>query len=365
MFDACVRIKAVFFIVSVIFLVVSCSSTDDRAVYEHVAEEKPLTVPPDMVLPQQNTALRVPEIAPQSTTYKIYSQQKTDKGSDESLLKSQTSGIQLVRDGAIRWLVIDAEPKDIWKKVIHFLEATGFKIVVRKPKLGIVETNWQENKATSPTNWLSKIFYSAKFYDKYRVRLERNNDNTKTLMFLTHQGAKKGEAENDDVKVDIVLVPRDSEPELEFEMLQNFLIYLGNDESTIKKVLKTEDIQKRTKLITSDDKTTVLIVKEIFPRTWRRTGLALDRLGFTVEDKNRSAGIYYINVSNTFIETEKKEDGFFAGLFSKEQAVISQYLISLEDKQGEIHIKVLTRQGDENKSPLQKRILEKLDELLK
>ncbi|MFV2060351.1 MAG: outer membrane protein assembly factor BamC [Gammaproteobacteria bacterium] len=357
--------KAVITIFSGLLLLVSCSATDDKAVYEHVAEERPLTVPPDMVIPQQNSALSVPQIAPQSASYKVYSQQKSQNGSNEGLLKTQTSGIKLVRDGAIRWLEIDAKPEDIWKKTIDFFEATGFQIAVKKPNLGIIETDWLENRATSPTNWFTKMFYSAKYFDKYRVRLERNQNNTKTLMFLTHQGAKKGETEDKDVKADIVLVPRDSEPELEFEMLQQFLVYLGNDKNHVKKVLAKEASEKRTKLITTDKDLNLLIVKEIFSRTWRRTGLAIDRLGFTVEDKNRSAGIYYINISDTFIESEKKTEGFFSGLFTKEQQKISQFIISLDDKKDETHIKVLTRQGDENKSPLQKRILEKLDELLK
>jgi len=365
MFYAYARLKAVIFILLFSLVLVSCSTSDEKAVYENIAKEKPLVVPPDIEMPKQNSALVVPEIAPQSSTYKIYSQKKSNGTSD--LLNARTTGIRLVRDGAIRWLEIDAKPKDIWLKTIDFFEQTGFKIKVKEPKVGIIETDWLENRADIPANWLSSMLsrlYSTGVMDKYRVRLESDKSG-KTLMFLTHQGAKEKSIENDSEETEVFWVPRDSDPELEAEMLQRFLVFLGNDESEIKKVFKTAKIEKRTKLVEVSGKGHLLIVKENYSRTWRRTGLAIDRLGFTVEDRNRSAGIYYIKVSAKFIESEKKDEGFFSNLFSAKQEDITQFIISLEDKKNETHIRVLTRQGDDNKSPLQKRILEKLDKLLK
>jgi len=369
MYHAYTTIKALFIIfVSIILL--SCSSSDKKAIYEDVAVEQPLVVPPGIVLPTQNSALTVPEIAPQSATYKIYSQKQLN-GSSE-LLKARTTGIRLVRDGAIRWLEIDAKPKEIWNKAISFFEKTGFVITLKKPKIGYIETDWLENKSTTSSNWFSDIINNLSFMDKYRVRLERNNANTRTLLFLTHQGLRTKEIdidiENDDSEEndsEIIWVMRESDPELEAEMLQSFLVYLGNDESEISNIFAESKQQKRTTLVASNGKINLLVVEEIFSRTWRRTGLAIDRLGFTVEDKNRSAGIYYIKVSKKFIESETKDDGFFSNLFSEEQQGITQFIISLEDKKQQTNIRVLTRQGDENKSPLQIRILEKLDKLLK
>ncbi len=364
MYYAYTRVKAVFIILPVTLFLISCSSSSEIAVYDSVPTEKPLIVPPDIALPRQNKALTVPEIAPQSTTYKIYSR-KTSKGVDE-LLKVRTTGIRLVRDGAIRWLEIDAKPKDIWSKAIHFFEQTGFDIKVKKPKLGIIETDWLENRANIPTNWFSQMLRSSGQQDKYRVRLERNNKNTRTLLFLTHQGAVEKETEfEEDAESEKYWVLRDSDPELEAEMLQRFLVYLGNDKSEITKVFDDSKQQKRTSLIKADGKVIALNVNEIFSRTWRRTGLAIDRLGFTVDDKNRSAGIYYIKLSKSFIESEMKNAGFFSTLFSDKKQSITQFIISLEEKKGITQIRILTRQGDENKSPLQQRILEKLDKLLK
>ncbi|VAW98954.1 hypothetical protein MNBD_GAMMA22-1376 [hydrothermal vent metagenome] len=365
MFYVYTRMKVVFFIFSILLLLISCSTSDKKAVYEDVATEKPLIVPPDIVMPSQNSSLSVPEIAPQSTTYKIYSQKNSNNSNE--LLKDRTTGIRLLRDGAIRWLEIDAQPKDIWNKAIDYFQRTGFSIKIKKPKLGIIETNWLENKANVPTNWFSQMFKNMyrNQKDRYRVRLERNSADTRTLMFLTHRAGIEKEIDTDDEETELMWVPLASDPELEAEMLQRFLVYLGNDETDIANLFSGSAPQKRTTIVETDGQIKYLKVKEIFSRTWRRTGLAIDRLGFTVDDKDRSAGIYYIKVSKVFIETELNNGGFFSNLFSEKHQDITQFLISLEDKKTETHIQVLTRQGHENKSPLQKLIVEKLDKLLK
>jgi hypothetical protein len=53
-------------------------------------------------------------------------------------------------------------------------------------------------------------------------------------------------------------------------------------------------------------------VDEGFDRAWRRVGLALDRAGFTVEDRDRTQGIYFVRYINDATETK----GFFSKLFS-------------------------------------------------
>ena len=51
-----------------------------------------------------------------------------------------------------------------------------------------------------------------------------------------------------------------------------------------------------------------------FDRSWRDVGLALDRSNFTVEDRNRSAGVYFVRYINAKDVGDSK--GFFSNLFS-------------------------------------------------
>ena len=47
-----------------------------------------------------------------------------------------------------------------------------------------------------------------------------------------------------------------------------------------------------------------LVVNDSFDRAWRRVGLALDRVGFTVEDRDRSKGLFYVR----YIDPERDLD---------------------------------------------------------
>jgi outer membrane protein assembly factor BamC len=56
-------------------------------------------------------------------------------------------------------------------------------------------------------------------------------------------------------------------------------------------------------------------INESFDRAWRRVGVAIDRLGFTVEDRDRAKGLFFVRYRDPTIQ-EKKEQGFFSKLFS-------------------------------------------------
>ena len=53
----------------------------------------------------------------------------------------------------------------------------------------------------------------------------------------------------------------------------------------------------------------VVQLAENFDRAWRRGALALDRTGFTVEDRNRNDGLYFVRYVAP--DADKKEPGFF------------------------------------------------------
>jgi outer membrane protein assembly factor BamC len=64
--------------------------------------------------------------------------------------------------------------------------------------------------------------------------------------------------------------------------------------------------QLRASLSKATDGTLTLAVNDEFDRAWRRVGLALDRVGFVVEDKNRSNGVYFVRYTDVDIDTAPK-----------------------------------------------------------
>ncbi len=65
----------------------------------------------------------------------------------------------------------------------------------------------------------------------------------------------------------------------------------------------------RARLEKAADGASRLVVDDGFDRAWRRVGLALDRVGFTVVDRDRSKGTYFVRYANPEVDA-KKEKGF-------------------------------------------------------
>ena len=51
----------------------------------------------------------------------------------------------------------------------------------------------------------------------------------------------------------------------------------------------------RVRLVREDGGTQAALALDVgFSQAWRRTGLAIDRAGFTVEDRDRSRGLFFV-----------------------------------------------------------------------
>jgi outer membrane protein assembly factor BamC len=100
-------------------------------------------------------------------------------------------------------------------------------------------------------------------------------------------------------------------------MLRRLMIRLGSEEKRATAAVQAAQ-EKPLERAKPDawyaDGAGTLEVDESFDRAWRRVGLALDRVGFTVEDRDRSRGLYFVRYVDPETDGEKKEDGFFARL---------------------------------------------------
>jgi outer membrane protein assembly factor BamC len=102
--------------------------------------------------------------------------------------------------------------------------------------------------------------------------------------------------------------PRPADPELEAEMLRRLMVRLGVEETRAKTMMAAEQRQDRAKLSRATDGAGALLLEEAFDRAWRRVGLALDRVGFTVEDRDRSQGLYFVRYVDPDVDNKKKDD---------------------------------------------------------
>jgi outer membrane protein assembly factor BamC len=139
--------------------------------------------------------------------------------------------VRIERDGSQRWLVVNRSPDQLWQPIRDFWLENGFLLAQDDQNLGIMETDWAENRAKIPQdfirNMLGKLvdtIYSTPERDKFRTRLERA-PNGGTEIYVSHRGMQ--EVYTTVGKDQTVWQPRPADPELEAEFLRRLMVKLG------------------------------------------------------------------------------------------------------------------------------------------
>ena len=295
-----------------------------RVDYRQARTLERLEVPPDLTqVEARGGGSLAPTSALGTATYSSFTSGQADETSKAGAsLLPRPDSLRVEHDGARRWLVVEGEPEKIWPAVREFWLHQGFLIKREDPRLGIIETEWAENRADIPQGairrWLGKVFdfaYSAPTRDKYRVRMERGAQGNTTEIFLTHWGVKQvviGGGPLSDPN-STVWDYRPSDPELEAEFLNRLVVYLGVGEEQASQRLATAPREPRARLVSGPGGGNVLDVDERYARAWRLTGIALDHLGFVVEDRDQQQGTYLVRSADPLTELTQKK-GFFANL---------------------------------------------------
>jgi outer membrane protein assembly factor BamC len=352
--------------------------------YKSTGKLPPLEIPPDLTRPSADDRYSVPDINPRGTaTYSDYARDRSGAGRSPqvaSLVLPTTQNVRVERDGNQRWLVVAGTPDQVWPVVKQFWQETGFVVNVEIPEAGIMETDWAENRAKVDAgmlrNWLGKVLdsvYSTSERDKFRTRLERGVKPETTEIYISHRGMEEvytaGARSGSDTITETMWQPRPPDPTLEAEMLGRLMTRFGvESERAQRQLASAENVAPRAKLIKGPNGET-LALNEQFDRAWRRVGLALDRVGFTVEDRDRSKGLYYVRYIDPQIDVQtKKETGWLSKLKfwgGSEPPKTEQYRIQVTDKDPGSLVNVLNTTGTKEQSDTSNRILTLLYDQLK
>ena len=349
--------------------------------YKSAGKLPPLEIPPDLTQQSRDERYVVPDVSASkgSATFSAYSSERSGQARTTTAqdLLPQVDKMRIERSGTQRWLVVAGSPDKLWPNVKEFWQELGFLVNVEVPEAGILETDWAENRAKLPQDiirgTLGKVFdslYSTAERDKFRTRLEKGAEAGTVEIYISHRGMY--EIYTNEGKSETRWQPRPADPELEAEMLRRLMVRLGVDESRAKTMVAAGQQQERAKLSRATDGVGALTLEEAFDRAWRRVGLALDRVGFTVEDRDRSQGLYFVRYVDPDIDGRKKEED--KGILSKlmfwkgsasDKPNQAQYRIHLKAAGESTSVQVLTREGGVDKSDTSKRILGLLHEQLK
>ena len=349
--------------------------------YKSAGKLPPLEIPPDLTQQSRDERYAVPDVSTSkgSATYSAYSNERAGQARTTTAqdLLPQVDKMRIERSGTQRWLVVGGSPEKLWPGVKEFWQELGFLVNVEIPEAGILETDWAENRAKLPQDiirgTLGKVFdslYSTAERDKFRTRLEKGAEPGTVEIYISHRGMY--EIFVNEGKSETKWQPRPADPELEAEMLRRLMVRLGVEESRAKTMVAADQTQERAKLSRATDGAGALLLEEAFDRAWRRVGLALDRVGFTVEDRDRSQGLYFVRYVDPEIDSKKKDDD--KGILSKlmfwkggasDKPSQAQYRIHVKTAGESTTVQVLTREGGVDRSDISKRILGLLHEQLK
>jgi len=280
--------------------------------------------------------------------------------------------VKLEREGNQRWLSVPMTPEQVWPQLQGFWKERGFTLVQDQADTGVMETDWAENRAKLPNdfirNSIGKVFdslYSTGTRDKFRTRVERTANGSE--IYVSHRGVE--EVYSGDRKETTVWQPRAADQQLEAEMLQRILVRLGVKEEVAKSTVASPvTLPARARLVEGQPAAT-LQVDDAFDRAWRRVGLSLDRSGFTVEDRDRAQGVYFVRYIDPS-QAGKEEPGFLSKLFSfgkkkDEDGGPVRYRVQVKSQGEQSTVSVLSGKGEPENGAAGKRIIGLLVEDLK
>jgi len=348
------------------------------------AKTTPLDVPPDLTQLQRDSRYQ-----PQGGVISANAMQGAAPGGaqaaasgGQAVAPQQVGDARVERNGSTRWLVTSQMPEQLWPQLRAFWQERGFELDRDEPEAGVMETRWAEDRSKLPQdfirNTIGKVLnglYDTGLRDKFRTRVERTPQGTE--VYITHRGME--EIVTGAMKDSTIWRQRPNDPALEAEMLSRLMVKLGSKETEARAAVASAGAASapgtaaaqpsapaRARVLAGQPAAS-LQLDDTFDRAWRRVGLSLDRSGFTVEDRDRASGVYFVRYADPKLAGQE-EPNFFSRLFSgkKQPDALSRYRIQVLRGGGDTTtISVLNNQGTPDNSEIAQRIVSLLVEDLK
>ena len=371
----------------------ACSAIDfgqDRIQYETSDSRAPLEIPPDLSSVPGSDRYTVPS-RPQT----VWASQQAQADASASngtpanmVLLPQGEVAKIVREGNDRWIHVNMTPEMVWPIMQDFWTTVGLSLSRQDATTGVMETNWAENRAKLPQDIIRAtlgrvvdLVYSTGERDQYRARVERTADGGCDI-FVTHRAMVEVVKSMGGDNETTVWQPGPSDPEMEAEMLTRLAHRINQEfnpnstkpsaaehEAEVEKLATYQPENSISQLEqNAEGVATSIFIKEDFERAWRRLALAVDRMGFTVEDRDRSRGFFLVRYLDQEYEDQKRsEQGFWSNVFGKDTPVEApQYVIYLQRlSDTECRVHVLGPDGKADTTGVAPRIITLLSEQTK
>jgi len=324
--------------------------------YRSTVRSEPLAVPPDLTQANRNAQYRT---ADGTMAFSQYAGGQAAAGAPNTQVLPQSDGMTVMRDGSLRWLSVDRPAEEIYPQVVDFWLDQGFTISTQNPAAGLVETNWAENRKKIPESWLRSVLtiveqvFDSGERERFRTRLERVNGRTE--IYVSHEQMVETAVTENTFR----WLPGKEDPNLNAAMLARLMVFLGSDEQEARsRIAQPQNAMPAVPVVQAAQENTALTLAESFDRAWRRVGLAIDAAGFSLEDRDRSTGDYYIRYLDTDTGVKREEGNFFTRLFGgRSSTEAQQFRIHVQEQGNGALVTVRDAQGQRDNSATAQRIL--------
>lgn len=355
-----------------------CSALEESKIdYKRATQARTLEVPPDLTQLRRDSRYQV-SASNSASGMAAASGSMGRSANDAGTATNQAGSARIERSGSQRFLIVQRNADSVWEPLREFWKDNGFALSLDQPELGIMETDWAENRAKLPQDFirrsLGKVFdsfYSTGERDRFRTRVERTANGLEIT--ITHRGL--AEIYTTNAKDATAWTPRAADPELEIEFLRRLMLRLGGQDQTagsstnkaaisVSAAAPSASLPSDVKVIKLNNLPAIEI-RDGFDRAWRRVGVAIDRTGFTVEDRDRAQGMFFVRYAPP--GTSGKEPGFFAKLFTSDKAIptLAKYRIAVTSKGDVSTVQVQGADGMPETSANAERIIKLLSDEIK
>jgi len=355
-----------------------CSTLEESKIdYKRATQARTLEVPPDLTQLRRDSRYQV-SASNSASGMAAASGSMGRSANDAGTATNQAGTARIERSGSQRFLIVQRNADSVWEPLREFWKDNGFALSLDQPELGIMETDWAENRAKLPQDFirrsLGKVFdsfYSTGERDRFRTRVERTANGLEIT--ITHRGL--AEIYTTNAKDATTWTPRAADPELEIEFLRRLMLRLGGQDQTagsstnkaaisVSAAAPSASLPSDVKVIKLNNLPAIEI-RDGFDRAWRRVGVAIDRTGFTVEDRDRAQGMFFVRYAPP--GTSGKEPGFFAKLFTSDKAIptLAKYRIAVTSKGDISTVQVQGADGMPETSANAERIIKLLSDEIK
>ena len=327
--------------------------------YKNSKSVKSLEVPPDLTAPEFDSTYSVSSGGTVSAV--AYSRNDGRSAAGAKVLP-MVQGLKIKRAGSVVWLEAQASADALWPKLTNFWTSLGVALKRNEPRVGVMETEWAENRAGLPMDWirkaLGKVFqdsYDAGTRDKFKLRVERPSATT-TNIFISHTRAEEMLASGGGVKWEM----RPADSGLEAEILNRLSAFLQGDGSA---ATPLEEASQTTTAVSwsTVQGVPVLNVAEVRKRAWLRAGFMLERIGMSTEGQDRNDGVYKVIYRGG--ESRKVKRGWFSKVFkgSKDALLVGgEYQIHMSESGGNTMLVVTDGEGQPVNEKVAREILGRL-----